>query len=701
MASSRLTILAPQPGVNRGYWVSFVGEMLRRLTAEYETVVVESPHGPLHTAATPGDEVVIGVAPSRETVPPPGPHVWIPRIGEPVERTHPWSSAGVILLPLGVGAVDASLPVTHLGAGLPHAEGQPDKAGPHPADNVPGIIKVRPDGEDCVTSFLAALAKGCIPIVPADSPLLAYLCERWKLGLPCGDESEATAAQRYLEGNPTVAHRMSDAGRRFITRSLSWPRVYRRFRAGVRAVESPLAVTHVIVLNWNGRDLLPDCLESLRDQCYPRMVPVVVDNGSGDGSPAFVASVFPECRVIVNRRNLGFAEGNNVGMRVAIEERAEHVVLLNNDTRVARGWLKALISRAGESADIGAVGSRMLFFDRPRTVNSAGGAMNQSLYGWDRGVFEHDARKWRQPEDCLSVTGGSVLLRVDALRASGLLDKVYFAYYEDTDLCHRIRLAGWRVVYAPASKVFHKLSATSGPVSEWKTFLLERSRYRFILKNVPLSYLARHGNRLLGQEWGELQSWWRAREYRRVLAQLRAAFSACAKLPGIVAWRVLSGSGRDSDWTAELTPGFARPSFPGADEEFADLYAGMTPEGRTIPTCVCTSLRGEWSAVQATFPKVRMIGGWCALNMTNHRIAEGNLQVHLFLPPDRSSAELTLLCPPEGPRTVTIPHPGWHTLILPIRNVPARAVVELSASHPLGINEVSLLPSGSALLRSG
>jgi hypothetical protein len=493
---------------------------------------------------------------------------------------------------------------------------------------------------------------------------------------------------------------MGFAGRRFARRTLSWTRVFLRLRAVLQSLDHPSPSVHTIVLNWNGKGLLPDCLESLRDQGYPGMVPVVVDNASGDGSVEFVRAVFPECRVMVNEKNLGFAEGNNVGMRAAIEQMADYVVLLNNDTRVACGWLRFLVEAAEADRTIGAAGSRMLFFDKPRTVNSAGGAMNQALYGWDRGVFEHDGRHWRQPHDCLAVTGGSMLLRVEALRHAGVFDKAYFAYYEDNDLCHRIRLSGWRVVYVPKSKVFHKLSATSGPVSDWKTFLLERSRFRFILKNVPLSYLARHGDRLLAQECVELRSWWRAREYRRILLQLRAALSAGARLHDIAMWRLFRGSGQDTGWTRALIQGFSRPAFPIEEDDFTDLYGTMTPDGRAITTCTSRSLRGDWSALQPTFPKFRLLHGRGGVLLTNHQIHRGFLQLHVFVPPDAAPRELGVTLPAESPRQVSLTHPGWHTILLPGEDIPARALVELEARQPIGINEVSLLPSDSPLLRA-
>lgn len=698
MPSSRLTFLVPPQGVNHGYWEAFVTEMLARLGGAYAHVAVHAAY-PDSSRGSSGDEIVVAVAPSRETPPPPTRLLWIPRMGEPVVRANPWSRADLIMLPLGAGNVDSTLPVAHLGAGLPR---RADVRGAQARDagEAPRPVVVKPDGDDRFSPFLMALADGDIPIVDASDPLLSYMCERWSVGIPCSGEDEREAACGHLTRNPAVAARMNRAGRQFARRILSWRRTFQRLLAGIRAVEMPAPSVHTIVLNWNGRALLPDCLESLRLQDYPRQVPVMVDNGSGDGSVEFVASVFPECRVVTNRKNLGFAEGNNVGMRAALRDGADYVVLLNNDTRVARGWLRALIDAAESDRTIGVAGSCMLFYDRPRIINSAGGMMNQALYGWDRGVFEHEGRRWRTPHDCLAVTGGAMLVRVAALRRAGVFDRAYFAYYEDNDLCHRIRLDGWRVCYVPASRVFHKLSATSGSMSDWKTFLLERSRYRYVMKNVPLGYLARHGGRLLSQEWSELRSWWRAREYRRVMIQLRAAFAAAGRMPDILWWRLFRGSGRDTRWVDALAEGFTRPSFPRREDQFADIYEGMTPEGRVILTCSSRGLRGDWSPVHPSFPRFRWLQGKGTVLVGNHRIDEGYIQAHVFVPPERTSSELIISCPPDGARTVALPHPGWHTLVVPVSNVPARSWVELVAPAPVGINEVSLLPCDSPLLRA-
>lgn len=242
----------------------------------------------------------------------------------------------------------------------------------------------------------------------------------------------------------------------------------------------------VIVLNWNNlRDLQP-CLESLRGITYEAATIVVVDNGSSDGSAAFVREHFPEVHLIALPENLGFSGGNNVGIRWAMAEGYPYVWLLNNDTLVDPGVLEPLVAMA-EDPSVGAVGSKIYYADRPHLLWFAGGMIDFD-YGriWHRGIREEDLGQYDHPADVDYLTGCSLLVGTAVLEQVGLLDEAFHAYGEDCDWCRRIREADWRLVYVPGSKVWHKISASSGGHFTLKKISRRlRGQVQFLRRHAP------------------------------------------------------------------------------------------------------------------------------------------------------------------------------------------------------------------------
>ena len=245
----------------------------------------------------------------------------------------------------------------------------------------------------------------------------------------------------------------------------------------------------MIVLNYNGRRYLDACLESLLAQELEGGFEVLlVDNASADGSAAHVRRNFPSVCVIESPANLGFAGGNNLGIERA---RGEHLVLLNNDTRVRSGWLRALVEAAEVASDVGAVTSKLVFMARPATIQNAGSLVLTDGSGGDRGTGEADRGQYDSQEEVFAACGCATLLTRRMLDDVGLLDSTFFVYYEDTDLSWRMRLRGWRVVYEPAAVVEHVHAGTSGEWSPFFTFHVDRNRLFMILKNAPAGFMLR------------------------------------------------------------------------------------------------------------------------------------------------------------------------------------------------------------------
>jgi len=236
----------------------------------------------------------------------------------------------------------------------------------------------------------------------------------------------------------------------------------------------------VVILNWNGRRYLDDCLTALRAQTHTDHEVILVDNGSTDGSADWVAERFSWVRLICNETNVGFAAGNNQAIR---STEAEFVATLNNDTRVAPGWLTALVETAESDPTVGMVSSKMLFADRPDTINSAGIALDLAGIAWDRLGGATDDPGENAPVEVFGPCAGAALYRRAMLDQIGLLDEDFFAYLEDVDLAWRARLAGWRCLYAPAARVYHAHSATGVEGSPFKSRLLGRNKVWLIAKN--------------------------------------------------------------------------------------------------------------------------------------------------------------------------------------------------------------------------
>lgn len=204
----------------------------------------------------------------------------------------------------------------------------------------------------------------------------------------------------------------------------------------------------IIVLNWNGKKHLNDCFKSLKKIDYPKYEVIMADNGSTDGSVKFVKKKFPWVKVLKFDKNYGFAEGNN---RAIKEAKGDYIIFLNNDTKVEKEWLWGLVFTAN-SSNIGICGSKVI----DGSLGMIGrGSLN--LLGIPDIRTKDDSES-----ECFFVSGASLLIKRKVLRKlEYCFDPSYFAYFEDVDLCWRVRLLGYKVVYAPKSVAYHKGSGAS------------------------------------------------------------------------------------------------------------------------------------------------------------------------------------------------------------------------------------------------
>ena len=245
----------------------------------------------------------------------------------------------------------------------------------------------------------------------------------------------------------------------------------------------------VIVLNWNGRRFLPECLDSLAAQSWRDFEVVLVDNGSADGSKELVRESYPWVKLVELPENLGFAEGNNRGLQAAA---GAYVVALNNDTRVEPDFLAELLAAAEASPRAGMVAAKMLNYFDPGRIDAIALKIGVNGLGYNIGVGERDAGQYGGDTKAFGPCGGAALYRRAMIEEVGFFDPDFFAYYEDFDLAWRGRLAGWGCVAAPRAVVYHVHSATSGQWSSFKVYHTHRNKWYVIVKNWPAALVARH-----------------------------------------------------------------------------------------------------------------------------------------------------------------------------------------------------------------
>jgi GT2 family glycosyltransferase len=218
----------------------------------------------------------------------------------------------------------------------------------------------------------------------------------------------------------------------------------------------------VIVLNYNGEDLLPRCLDSLAPQRSESVEVVVVDNASTDGSAALVAQKYPWVRFLALDKNYGFSTANNIALREILSAGVEFALLLNNDTFVAPDFIAQMLAAMSIDPRIGAVCPKIYFADKPKVLWYAGADFNSwtgrvTTRGWkreDQGLFDAGG-------EITQATGCAMLLRCSALREVGLFDEQFWAYVEDLDLSVRFRRTGYKLVYASKAHVWHRDGATA------------------------------------------------------------------------------------------------------------------------------------------------------------------------------------------------------------------------------------------------
>lgn len=244
----------------------------------------------------------------------------------------------------------------------------------------------------------------------------------------------------------------------------------------------------IVILNWNGAKDTIECIESLNGIDYDNFQTVIVDNGSIDDSLQVLKKKFSKSTYIESKTNRGYAGGNNLGIDYALRNGADYVLLLNNDTTVEKDFLKKLVEAGEQDKSIGILGPKICFWSNPETIWFAGGMINwMKTSGIHIGLGEAEKGKRDAIKEVDFLTGCSLLVKKAVFEKIGKLSEDYFLYYEDTDFCCRARKAGYKCLYVPLSKIYHKVSRSTEPGS--RSYVYYHTRNGLMLSKRNGSFL--------------------------------------------------------------------------------------------------------------------------------------------------------------------------------------------------------------------
>jgi len=238
----------------------------------------------------------------------------------------------------------------------------------------------------------------------------------------------------------------------------------------------------IIIVNWNGMEYIKQCIDSILKQSYTNYEIIFVDNASSDGSIEFVEKTFPKIKIIKNKENLGFAQGNNIGIS---KSKGAFIALFNPDAVADEEWIEILVSALESSDKIGGVTGKMFYLGNQYGKNSV-------FCSWSKlNPFSANPYNFHNDEPTSKVdylAGGAMMIKSEVIKKIGLLDPEYFLYFDETDWCARMIKAGYDLVYIPTALVWHAISASISE-SNKKIYFMERSRIRFAIKNFDLPHL--------------------------------------------------------------------------------------------------------------------------------------------------------------------------------------------------------------------
>lgn len=245
----------------------------------------------------------------------------------------------------------------------------------------------------------------------------------------------------------------------------------------------------IIIPNYNGKEHLKDCFDSLRKQTFKRFEIILVDNNSADESVKYTQKNYPEVKILQLSTNTGFAKAVNEGINFSLNyPEIKYIVLLNNDIECDPNFLQEMLNGFKEN-DIGCVAGKMLNFYNRMLIDDAGDFIKTKGSPFARGHGEIDQGQYDKEEYIFGGCGGAVTYKREVFETIGMFDEDFFAYYEDVDFNFRMQLGGFKCYYNPKAVCYHKRGATTNDKIGFQTMLCEKNLVAVRIKNYPLSTL--------------------------------------------------------------------------------------------------------------------------------------------------------------------------------------------------------------------
>jgi GT2 family glycosyltransferase len=247
----------------------------------------------------------------------------------------------------------------------------------------------------------------------------------------------------------------------------------------------PYPLISLIIVNYNGKHHLEECLPTIFAQTYPNFEVILVDNGSADGSNEFIEAQYSQIKLVKLSENTGFCKGNNIGLTYA---KGKFITLLNNDTVTDQNWLKEIIKPMLRDEQVGLCASLMINYYNCDVVDTAGDGYDICGVGYKIGEGE-PVENHQQKKEVFGACAGAALYRKSMIEKIGFFDEMFFAYGEDIDLSFRAKLAGYKCIYVPKAIVFHKVNQTMGTKSDFLVFHTRRNIEYTYFNNMPFLLL--------------------------------------------------------------------------------------------------------------------------------------------------------------------------------------------------------------------